>query len=136
MACCVQNGGDNPGKPSPEVGQDLADVVAAGAERGKEGVADGAFQSAACEASVGFHVADFSFYCASAAEVCDEFWCQASSGAADQNAGPCLSVAAIAAVDDGQIGALVGQDFHLFQRVPQGVAIGKRDAVPLLPLLI
>jgi hypothetical protein len=35
---------DNSGKPSLEVGQDLADVVAAGAERSKEGVADGAFQ--------------------------------------------------------------------------------------------
>jgi hypothetical protein len=32
-------------------------------------------------------------------------------------------MAAIAAVDDGQIGALVGQDFHLFQGFPQGVAI-------------
>ena len=38
------NGSENPGKASPEVGQDLSDVVAAGAERGKEGVADGAFQ--------------------------------------------------------------------------------------------
>ena len=50
-------GRDNPGKPSPEVGQDLEDVVAAGAERSKEGVADGAFQGAACEASVGLQLA-------------------------------------------------------------------------------
>ena len=30
---------------------------------------------------------------------------------------------AIAAVADGEVGALVGQDFHLFQGFPQGVAI-------------
>lgn len=37
-------GSDNPSKPSPEVGQDLADVVAAGAEHGEEGIPDGALQ--------------------------------------------------------------------------------------------
>ena len=47
MVWCVQNGDDNADKPRPEVGQDLADVVPAGAERGEEGVADGAFQGAA-----------------------------------------------------------------------------------------
>ncbi len=44
MVDCGQNGSDDRGKPSPEVGQDLADVVATGAEHGKEGVANGAFQ--------------------------------------------------------------------------------------------
>ena len=105
------------------MGQDLADGVAAGAERGKESVADGAFQGAACEAPVSFHVADFSLNDASAAEVGDQLRCQAAPCAADQHAGPGLGMAAIAAVDDGQIGALVGQDFHLFQGFPQGVAI-------------
>ena len=37
-------GSDNPDKPSPEVGQDLADVVAAGAQDGKQGIPDGALQ--------------------------------------------------------------------------------------------
>jgi hypothetical protein len=40
---CGPNGCDDPGKPSPEVSQDLSDVVAAGAKCGKECVADGAF---------------------------------------------------------------------------------------------
>ena len=47
---------------------------------------------------------------ASVAEVCDEFWCQAAPRAADQDAGRLNAVAAISGVDDGQIGALVGQN--------------------------
>ena len=39
-----RDGGDHAGKPSLKVGQDLSDVVPAGAEHGEEGVADGAFQ--------------------------------------------------------------------------------------------
>lgn len=35
-------GSDYPGKPSPEVGQDLSDIMSAGAEDGEKGVADGA----------------------------------------------------------------------------------------------
>lgn len=50
------------------MGQDLADVVAAGAEHGEEGIADGAFQGASGEAAVGFHVADLGFDGAAAAE--------------------------------------------------------------------
>ena len=34
----VQEDADNPGKQSPEVGQDLANIVAATAEDGEEGV--------------------------------------------------------------------------------------------------
>ena len=40
------------------MGEDLADVVAAAAEDGVEGVADGALEGAAGEAAVGLHVAD------------------------------------------------------------------------------
>jgi len=36
-----KEGGECPGKPSPEVGQELADVVSAGAESCEEGIADG-----------------------------------------------------------------------------------------------
>ena len=68
-----RHGSDNPGKPSPEVGQDLADVVAAGAEDGEEGIADRACQRASGEASVGLHVADFGVDRASAAQVGDLF---------------------------------------------------------------
>lgn len=44
---CAQDGGNNPGKHSPEVGQDLADVVAAAAQDGKDRVAGRALQRAA-----------------------------------------------------------------------------------------
>lgn len=41
---CVQEHADNPGAQSPEVGEDLADVVAAAAEDGEEDVAKAALQ--------------------------------------------------------------------------------------------
>jgi hypothetical protein len=37
----------DPGEQSPEVGQDLAGVVAASAKHGEEGIAEGAFQRTA-----------------------------------------------------------------------------------------
>jgi hypothetical protein len=49
---CAPKGSDNPGKPRPEVRQDLADVVAAGAEDGKEGITNRAFQRASRQAAI------------------------------------------------------------------------------------
>lgn len=43
----VQEHPDNPDKQSPEVGEDLADIVATAAEDGEEGIAIGAFQRTA-----------------------------------------------------------------------------------------
>ena len=43
---CDPDDGDDPGKPSPEMCEDLSDVVSAGAEHGEEGVSDGDFQRA------------------------------------------------------------------------------------------
>ena len=59
------------------VGQDLSDVVAAGAEGGKEGVTDGVIQGAPRPASVGLHMADFCPDGAAASEACGELWRQA-----------------------------------------------------------
>ena len=50
--------GKKDGQKGPEVGEDLADVVAATAKDGEEGIADGALEGAAGETPVGFHVAD------------------------------------------------------------------------------
>ena len=94
------------------MGEDLADVVAAGAKHGKERVADGAFQGAACQTAVGFHVSDLGFDGAAASEVGNQFWRQAAPGAADEDASRRHAVTAITAVDDGEAGALVGQDLH------------------------
>ena len=49
------------GQKRPEGGEDLADVVAAAAEDGEDGIADGALQGAAREAAVGLHMADLGF---------------------------------------------------------------------------
>jgi hypothetical protein len=50
------------------VGEDLAEVVAAGAEDGEDGVAGGALERAAGEAAVGLHVADLGLDGAAAAQ--------------------------------------------------------------------
>jgi len=46
VADCGPHDGDDPGKPSPEMCEDLSDVMSAGAEPGEEGVSDGDFQRA------------------------------------------------------------------------------------------
>lgn len=43
---CLQNAGDVSGKRSLEVGQELSDVVSAGAEDGKERISERAWQQA------------------------------------------------------------------------------------------
>ena len=62
---------DQQDQKSPEVGQDLSDVVSAGTKDGEQGIADGAFQRASRQAAIGFHVADLGFNGAAAAEVGD-----------------------------------------------------------------
>lgn len=63
-----------PGKESPEVGQDLPNVVATTAKHGEHGTAKCAFQRTAGQAAIGFHVADLCLNRASTAQVCDQFW--------------------------------------------------------------
>ena len=116
-------GSDNLDKPSLEVDNDLADVVAAGAQDGEQGIPDRVLQEAARQAAVGFHVTDFGLDDAAAAGVGDQCWCQAAMGAADQHSGYVLAVAAIAAVYNGEVGALVGQDLHLLRRRTEDVAV-------------
>ena len=123
---CVLGGpqdSDDPGRPSPEIGQDLSDVVAADTEDSEDGIPDRAFQGASGETSVGFHMADFGFDGTAAAGVGDQFGCQAAPGSTDQNTGSVLAMAPIAVVDHSGIGALIGQDFDLFQRGAQGMTV-------------
>lgn len=115
-AKCRQDRSDDQGQKNPEVGQDLADVVAAAAKYGEEGVADSAFERGSRQAAVGFHVTDFSFDRAAASQIGQQFWCQAAPCTTDQHAGLQHIVASIPAVDDGDVGALVGQDIDLLQR--------------------
>lgn len=115
--------GDNPGKPSPEVGQDLTDVVAAGVQDGEDRVADGAFQGVAGQAAIGLHVADLGFNRASSAEVDDLLGGQPSACAADQDTGLAFVMPPVTKIDDGKIGTLVCQDRHLLEGLLQGMAI-------------
>ena len=54
----IDEAGEESEQKSRQMGEDLADVVTAAAEDGEERIADPAFECAASEASVGFHVAD------------------------------------------------------------------------------
>ena len=114
---------NDPGKQSPEVGQDLADVMAAGAEHGEDGIAKRAFQWTSGQAAIGFHVTDLSLDGASATQVGDQFWRQAAAHSADQDAGLSLTMATIATVNDRQLGTLVCEDCHLLKGPREGVAI-------------
>ena len=57
--------------------------MAAAAKHGEEGVANCAFDWGSGQADVGFHVTDFGFDGAAAAEIGDQFWCEATSCAAE-----------------------------------------------------
>ncbi|MCF8487476.1 MAG: hypothetical protein K9G71_19980, partial [Rhodobacteraceae bacterium] len=63
--------------------------------------------------AVCFHIGDFGLGGASASQVCDQFSRQDGPCGADQNAGPVFTVTTIATVDDSEVGAPDGQDFHL-----------------------
>lgn len=119
----VQDRGQNEGQQSPEVGQDLADVVAAAAEHGKDGVAERAFQRAARQASVCLHMSDLGLDGAASPEQRFQLRRQAAAGAADQDLRFRHPMAAIPAVHDGQLRGPASQDGHLLQGFGQSVAI-------------
>jgi len=89
------------------MGEDQADVVAAAAEHGVEGVAEGALEGASGEA----------------AQVASERRRHAAALAGDEHLGRLHAMTAVAAIDEGAAGAGVGEDLHLLERLPQGVAV-------------
>ncbi len=50
---CVNEAGEESEQKGPQVGEDLADVVPAAAEHGKDGIAKGALEGAAGETAIG-----------------------------------------------------------------------------------
>lgn len=110
-------------KQSPEVGEDFADVVAAGAEDGEDGIAECPFQRAARQTAIGFHVPDLSFDSASSSQQRCQFCRQAPARSADQHFRARHAVAAIPAFHDRQHWGLTCQDGHLLPGLGQGVAI-------------
>ena len=108
---------------SPEMGQDLADIVTAGAEDGEDCVADAPLQRTSGKTSVGFHVPDLRLDSTSSPEeLCQERG-DAASRAADQDLGGLHAMAAIAAINDSEIRHLLGQDGNLLQCRRQGMAV-------------
>ncbi len=97
--------------------------MAAGAEDGEERVADGSLQRAARQPPVGLHVADLRLDGAAAAQELGECRREAPAGAADQHAGGLDAVPAVAAVDDGEGRAAIGQHLDLLERLGEGVAV-------------
>jgi len=71
--------------------------VPTAAENGEYGVADGALQGASDKASVGPHVADFSFYGATASKICEQFRREAAACATDQDTGLVFTMAPVTA---------------------------------------
>ena len=105
------------------MGEDQADVVAAAAEHGVEGVAERALERASGEAAVGLHVSDAGFDGASAPEVALQRRGHAAALAGDEDVGRLHAMAAITAVDEGAAGAGIGQDLNLLERLAQSVAV-------------
>ena len=110
------------------MGEDLADIVPAGAEDGEDRVADAAFQRASGQATIAIHVPDLRFDGASPPEEPRQERGDAASCAADQDLGGLHAMAAIAAIDDGEIGHLVGQDRDLLAGRAERDVPGSRSA--------
>ena len=64
----VQDRGEDLGKPSPEVGEDLAEVVPTAAEDGEDRVAEGALETAPRQPAVSLRVTDLRLDAAAASE--------------------------------------------------------------------
>ena len=112
---CLSEGGEESGQKGPEVGEDLADVVAAAAEDGVESIAERALEGAAGEAAIGLHVADLGLDGAAAAEQPAQAGREAAAGAADEHPGCRDAMAAVAAIDHGEAGTLAGEGLDLLE---------------------
>ena len=76
--------------------------MAAAAEDGKKGVAEGDFERAPGQAAIGFQGADLSLDSTATSEIGDPTWRQAASWAADGHTSRQDTMTAISTVDDGE----------------------------------
>ena len=83
----TEYGSDEQRQNGPQVGQYLADIVAAGAEDGKDRIACRSLEWAACEATVRFHVPDLGLDGAASSQEFRQHGRDAFAHAADQHAG-------------------------------------------------
>ena len=92
MSCWIlpesaEHGGDEHRQNGPQVGQYLADVVAAGAQNGEDCIACRSLEWAAREATVRFHVPGLGLDGAASSQEFRQHRRDAFSHAADQHAG-------------------------------------------------
>ena len=99
------------------------DGDAAAAEHREEGVACRSLQRASGQAAVGLHVPDHRLDSASSSQQFRDRPGDAAPGAADEDLHGLDAMAAVAPINEGHVRAPVGQDFHLFQRLVQCVAV-------------
>ncbi len=97
--------------------------MAAATEHGEDRVAERPLERASRQTSVSFHVSNLWFYGAAPPQQCLQLWRQAPARAANQHFCRRYTVAAIAAVHDGQIRGSTGQDRDLLQGFGQSVPI-------------
>lgn len=105
------------------MGQDQADVVACTAKDGVEGIAQGTFERASGEATVGFHIADGGFYGGSAAEFSSQGGRHGAALTGDVDDRPLGIMATVTPIDEGAAGAGVGKDFDLFEGFVESLAV-------------
>lgn len=108
---------------SPQVPEDHADVVTTAAEHGEKSIAIGSFQGASRQSAVVFHVPDHWLYGATAAQKFRDGPGDATLGTADEDLHIFHAMATVSAVNEGQFRLLIAQDFDLFQRLGQRVAV-------------
>ena len=105
------------------MGEDLADIVTAGAEDGEDRIADAAFQRASGQATVTLHMPDLRLDGASSPEEPRQERGDAASRAADQDLGGLHAMAAIAAINHSQSRHVVGEESDLLQGGRQSMAV-------------
>lgn len=88
--------------------EDFADVVAAAAQDGVEGVPEGALEVTAGEATVRLHVADLGLDGATVAQQPTQAGHETAARAADQYLSPLYLVAALAAINHSKAGTVLG----------------------------
>ena len=115
--------GKEASQKGPEVGEDLADVVAAAAENGEESITDRALEGAAGEAAVGLHVADLGLDGAATPEQPGQSRREPAPHAADKHLRALDAMAAVSTIDHGEAGTGSGQGFDLLEGVGEGVTV-------------
>ena len=111
------------GPKRPEMGQDHPDILPTAAQDSMERVTKRAFQGAAGEAAIRFHMADHRLDGTSTPQVAPERWGHPALLPGDVDRLGLGTVTTIAAIHEGPLRTGVRQDFHLLQCLTQRVPV-------------